>query len=198
MAVALESPLSAWQRLLPSAWVRVGSLRRAIDSPARIFTVVLPLLLRVLRVVTGFFHFGPCFASSDSSMAWRNWQVEPLFDASRLLLRFTGSNQSCSGSSLAPFPPCCGLSLETRLWLCPSSWGTAHLRVSPCSRSSPSEVLRNPPPLYLVRFSPARSGHAHPRIGEWRKCSVSISHSLVSSWSPFSCVFCVVTSWLAC
>ena len=30
---------------------------------------------------------------------------------------------------------------------------------------SPLEVLRNSPPLYLVRFSPARSGHAHP-LGE--------------------------------
>ena len=34
------------------------------------------------------------------------------------------------------------------------------------SWSSPSEVLRYPPPLYLVHFSPARSGHAHPRVGE--------------------------------
>ena len=101
------------------------------------------------------------------SMTWRYWQVEPLFDASSLFLRFTGSNQSRSALHLPPFSPCCGLSLETRLWLCPNSWETARPWVSPCSWSSPSEVLRNHPLLYLVRFSLARSGHAHPRVGEW-------------------------------
>ena len=50
-------------------WVRVGGLCRAINGPVRLFVVVLPLLLRVLRVVTGIFHFGLCFTSS--AVPWR-------------------------------------------------------------------------------------------------------------------------------
>ena len=71
MRLTAPVPLS----LVLRVWVRVGSLRHAIDGPARFFTVVLPLLLRVLGVATGIFRFGLCSASSESSMAWRNWQV---------------------------------------------------------------------------------------------------------------------------
>ena len=83
-AIRLATPAPLSLALL--FWVWVGSLRRAIHGPIQFFAVVLPLLLRVLRLATRFFCFGLCFASSESYMAWRNWQVEPLFDASSLLL----------------------------------------------------------------------------------------------------------------
>ena len=52
----------------PLAWFfgpgfEVSGLRRAIGCSVRFFPAVLPLLLRVLRVSTGFFCFGLCFAS---------------------------------------------------------------------------------------------------------------------------------------
>ena len=93
-------------------------------------------------------------------------KCSPLFDAQSLLHRYAGYNQSRSGSSLAPFPPCCCLSLATRLWLCPGSWKTDRPRVSPCSQSSPSEVLWTLLLFTWSVFSPARSGHAYPRVGE--------------------------------
>ena len=67
-----------------------------------------------------------------------------------------------------PFPLCCGHSLSTRLWLCPSSWKADRPQVSPCSRSSPSEVAyywTSSSSTWSV-FSPARSGPTHPRVGE--------------------------------
>ena len=145
----------------------MGSLRHAIGGPTRFFTVILPLLLRVLWVSTEFFRFGPCIASSESSIAWRDWQMEPLSVASSLLLRFTGSNQSRSSSSPPPhFPPCCGLSLEIRplamsLFMgdCPSA-GFSPFPVIPVGGSSESSSL------HLIRFSPSQSGHSHPRVGE--------------------------------
>ena len=80
--LAVPAPLS----LALQVWVWVGGVRHTINGPAQLFTVVLPLPLRVLRVATGFFRFRLRFAPSESSLAWRNWQVEPLFDASSLLL----------------------------------------------------------------------------------------------------------------
>ena len=85
------------------------------------------------------------------------------------LLQFPGSYQSRSGSSLAPhFPPCYGLSLEIWPWLCPCSWVTARPRVFlPVPGRLRQKVLRNHPPLYLVRFSPAWAVHAHSQVSEW-------------------------------
>ena len=74
---------SAWSLRV---WARVSGLCRSLTGPARSFAVGLPLLLRVRRKTTGIvssvhltwtgmIHSGLFFASSGSSIAWRNRQV---------------------------------------------------------------------------------------------------------------------------
>ena len=104
-----------------------------------------------------------------------------------------------TGSSLAPFPPCYGLSLRTRIWLCPSSWKT---RPSTGFFLFPVVAIGGtiglPPPLFLVLIpsSPVWPRITLDKVSESWKRSVSLSHLQVSSLEPMLSSVCEVTSWL--
>ena len=94
-----------------------------------------------------------------------------------------------SESSLALYLPLSlryGLSLRTRIWLCPSSWKT--------TPSSGFSLFPSFPDPYIV--PPGLASITLDKVSELRKRSLSLSHSQVSSLETMLPSVCEVTSWL--